>query len=61
MCAGAWVAKKITFAAGQSLRDLYNQRGPLYETYADITIDCSDDDFEKCIGNVIDELHAFQG
>jgi shikimate kinase len=51
----------IVLVAGQSLRDMYNQRVSLYEKYADITIDCSDNDFEKCIGNVIDELHAFQG
>ena len=51
----------IVLAAGQSLREMYDQRVPLYEKYADITIDCSDNDFEKCIGNVIDELHSFQG
>jgi shikimate kinase len=51
----------IVLVAGQSLRDMYNQRVPLYEKYADITIDCSDGDFEKCIGNVIDQLHTFQG
>ena len=50
----------IVLAAGQSLREMYDQRVPLYEKYADITIDCSDGDFEKCIGNVIDELHKFQ-
>ncbi len=49
----------IVLVAGQSLREMYNQRVPLYEKYADITIDCSDGDFEKCIGNVIDELHKF--
>jgi shikimate kinase len=49
----------IVLVAGQSLREMYNQRVPLYEKYADITIDCSDVDFEKCIGNVIDELHKF--
>jgi shikimate kinase len=50
----------IVLAAGQSLREMYDQRVPLYEKYADITIDCSDGDFEKCIGNVIDELHKFK-
>jgi shikimate kinase len=51
----------IVLVAGQSLREMYDQRVPFYETYADITIDCSDGDFEKCIGNVIDELHSFLG
>jgi len=49
----------IVLVAGQSLREMYDQRVPLYEKYADITIDCSDGDFENCIGNVIDELHTF--
>jgi shikimate kinase len=49
----------IVLDAGQSLREMYDQRFPLYEKYADITIDWSDGDFEKCIGNMIDELHTF--
>jgi shikimate kinase len=49
----------IVLAAGQSLREMYDQRVPLYERNADITIDCSGIDFETCIGNVIDELHSF--
>jgi shikimate kinase len=49
----------IVLVAGQGLREMYNQRVPLYEKYADLTIDCSDRDFENCIGNVIDELHKF--
>jgi len=49
----------IVLVAGQSLREMYDQRFPLYEKYADITIDCSDGDFENCIGNIIDELHTF--
>jgi len=50
----------IVLVAGQSLRDMYNQRVPLYEKYADITIDCSDGDFETCLGNVMHELPAFR-
>jgi len=49
----------IVLVAGQSLWDMYNQRVPLYEKYSDITIDCSDDDFENCIGNVIAKLDKF--
>ena len=49
----------IVLVAGQSLRDMYNQRVPLYEKYADITIDCSDGDVENCIGNVTNELRKF--
>jgi len=50
----------IVLVAGQSLPDMYNQRIPLYKKYSDITIDCSEDDFEDSIGKVIDELSRFQ-
>ena len=50
----------IVLVAGQSLHEMYTQRVPLYEKYADITIDCTDGDFEQCVGNVIDELPAFR-
>jgi shikimate kinase len=46
----------IVLAADQSLLDLYKQRLPLYEKYADRTIDCSDMDVEKIIENIIHEL-----
>ena len=48
----------IVLTAGQSLRDMYTQRAPLYEQYADITIDCSGSDFEDCIGHVVYKLPA---
>jgi shikimate kinase len=53
------MTRGIVLTAGQSLRDMYNQRVPLYERYADITIDCSGIDFETCIGNILDELRNF--
>jgi shikimate kinase len=46
----------IVLHAGQSLRDMYNERVPLYEKYADITIDCSEVDFETVVEKVIREL-----
>mgnify|MGYP001037337108 FL=1 len=46
----------IVLVAGQSLRAMYDQRIPLYERYADITIDCSDEDFETVVGNVMEAL-----
>ena len=45
----------IVLVAGQGLREMYDQRVPLYEKYADRTIDCSDKDFETVAGKVIDE------
>lgn len=46
----------IVLLSGQSLRAMYDQRIPLYEMYADITIDCADKDFETVVGDVIDAL-----
>lgn len=46
----------IVLIVGQNLQDMYNQRIPLYEKYADITIDCSDDDFESIVEKVVDQL-----
>jgi shikimate kinase len=57
---GNITTRGIVLVKGQDLRDMYDQRVPLYERYADITVDCSEDHFENCIGNVIDELNRFQ-
>ncbi|MBQ8233862.1 MAG: shikimate kinase [Lachnospiraceae bacterium] len=34
-------ARGVTLMPGQTLRDLYEERIPLYEKYAHVTIDCS--------------------
>ena len=46
----------IVLLPGQSLRGMYDQRVPLYEKYADLTIACSDEDFESVVRNVIEAL-----
>lgn len=46
----------IVLIRGQDLRDMYNQRIPLYEKYADMRIDCSDDDFENIVQKIVDGL-----
>jgi shikimate kinase len=43
----------IVLIAGQSLRDMYSERIPLYEMYAGITIDCEKDDFENIVKKII--------
>ena len=43
----------IVLVAGQGLREMYDQRVPLYEKYADRTIDCSEEDFESVVGKVV--------
>ncbi|MDD1690487.1 MAG: shikimate kinase [Methanoregula sp.] len=46
----------IVLVAGESLRDMYNERVPLYGKYADITIDCPAEDFETVVGQVVDAI-----
>ena len=43
----------IVLLPGQSLRAMYDQRAPLYQEYADLTVECSDEDFETVVGKVI--------
>nr|WP_320160798.1 shikimate kinase [uncultured Methanoregula sp.] len=45
----------IVLHAGQSFPDMYNERIPFYEKYADITIDCSGN-FESAVEKVLDTL-----
>ena len=33
-------ARGVSIREGQTLRDLYDERCPLYERWADITVDC---------------------
>lgn len=46
-------ARGIVLFAGQSLRDIYAVRAPLYETYADIRIDCDGDSCETVVGKIV--------
>ena len=46
----------IVLAEGQSLIDMYTQRIPLYEKYAEITIDCSKEDVEDIIKKLINDV-----
>lgn len=43
----------IVLEQGQSLRDMYDQRIPLYERHADIRIDCSGEAFESVVEKVV--------
>ena len=42
----------MTLQPGQTLRDLYEERTPLYEKYADLIIDCS----RKMLRDVVAEI-----
>lgn len=45
----------VTVRDGQNLADLYEERKPYYEKYADITIDCE----EKMIRNIVEEIGLY--
>lgn len=42
----------VLLQAGQTLKDIYVQRLPLYEKYADVVIDCSGLDVEKIVEKI---------
>ena len=46
----------IVIAKGQTLKSLYNDRHPLYQKYADITIDCGMLNHDEVVSNIIEEL-----
>ncbi len=41
---------------GQTLRDIYDERCPLYEKYADITVNCNGSDIEATVQKIMDRL-----
>ena len=42
----------VAIKEGQSLHSLYQERIPLYEKYADITIDCSGREIRDCVSEI---------
>ncbi len=49
-------ARGVVLKEGQSLKDLYDERCPLYEKYAEVVVDVSDGDVADCIGKVLEKL-----
>ena len=45
--------KGILIKNGAGLKDVYEERVPLYMKYSDITIDCSNKDIEQCVRDII--------
>ena len=52
---GNLVDRGVVLKDGMTLRDLYNERLPYYEKYADITLDETGKEF----GELVDELRAY--
>jgi shikimate kinase len=46
----------IVLMPGQTLSGMYDQRVPLYEQYADITISSSDKDLESLVSNMLERV-----
>lgn len=44
---GDLVARGVVMEKGQTLKDLYDQRAPLYQRYADVTVDANGFDISK--------------
>ena len=42
---------------GQTLKDLYDERVPLYERYADVVVDAEGQDVEGLMDEVVKALH----
>ena len=48
----------VLLKKGQTLEELYRERIPLYEKYADIVVDEEGKDLEACLQAVLSELNA---
>ena len=50
----------VVLREGQTLRDLYNERVPYFEKYADITVCVDGNRIEDTIKNVLDEVNNYK-
>lgn len=46
-------ARGVTMKEGQSLLDLYQERTPLYEKYAHLTLECDDKKIREIVGQIV--------
>ena len=56
-CGDLFFQSLLTDQAEQTLLDLYRERTPLYEKYADITINCSDISIREIVGLIAKKLN----
>ena len=52
---GDLVKRGVTFREGQTLLDLYEERVPLYEKYADIIVDCDGKPIREIVHEIADK------
>ena len=48
----------VSIKAGQTLHSLYKERIPLYEKYADITIDCAGKEIRDCVYEITHTIQS---
>lgn len=58
---GSLKGRGVVLEEGQSLEELFAERAPLYEIYADITVDESGKDLEESLQCVLDALDRQTG
>ena len=56
---GNIVSRGVVFLHGASVEDICRERTPLYEKYADITIDCNDLSSEECVNQIVRALSLY--
>ena len=49
----------VVLREGMTMQDLYNERAPLFEKYADITIDCNGTAFGRYKANAITQIDKY--
>ncbi|MFW6163663.1 MAG: shikimate kinase [Planctomycetota bacterium] len=52
-------SRGVVMAPGESLRELFAERQPLYERWADTTIDCADLGHEAVVAAILERLDAW--
>ena len=48
----------IAMPEGFTIKQLYDERAPLYEKYADITVDCSNLEIEETVKRIADAVNS---
>jgi shikimate kinase len=53
------ITRGIVIPEGKTLRDIYDERAPLYSTYSDVTLDCTGKDIEKVVAEAIELITVY--
>ena len=46
----------VALKEGQTLKDLYEERCPLYEKYADVVVEADTNSVESCMRKIVEEI-----